>query len=363
MNRRWIRLLTAFLMAASAMLIVPATPASSAPNFTESAACGTAGFRGPLAARGGALPLDQPVYGPWGDFYGRDGYDINSQLVNWRPYRSTRTVRVHQLALPAFQLVNENLAAEDANGRYYPVTVAYGHAYRAVTGGSHRMSFHAFGTAVDINPAQNPYNADDPPVLVTDMPAWYVKAWEDAGFCWGGHWASIKDAMHFSWMGPSATPGYGASPVPQAPATGPSGFSSVAFAGPVDVEEAGWQFDVVDRSRDGAPDIYAWRWMGDGEIRLEIASAWGDFADIGIREDIRVVGGPSTHGVTFADHDGDGRADLWVVDWATDIVTVYGDTVGDADRFTQVVAEEALAVANGAVMLAADYNGDRVTDV
>jgi hypothetical protein len=351
------------MMAATTLLVVPVTPAASAPNFTESATCGTAGYRGPLADRGGWLPLDQPVYGPWGDFYGRNGYDINSHLVNWRPYRSTRTVRVHELALPAFQLVNENLAAEDANGRYYPVTVAYGQAFRAVTGGSHRLSFHAFGTAVDINPAQNPYNADDPPVLVTNMPAWYVKAWEDAGFCWGGYWASIKDAMHFSWMGPSATPGYGATPVPQPRATGARGFSSTAFSGSVGIENAGWQFDVIDRSRDGAPDVYAWRWMGDGEIRLEVASAFGDFADVGIRENITVVGGPSTHGVTFADYDGDSRADLWVVDWAADTVTIYGDTVDDSDRFTQVVAEASLAVTNGAVLLAGDYNRDRVTDI
>ncbi|NNC92329.1 MAG: hypothetical protein HKN80_07520 [Acidimicrobiia bacterium] len=363
MSRRWTRPLTAFMMAATTLLAIPAVPASSTPNFTESFTCGTPGYRGPLADTGGWLPLDQPVYGPWGDFYGRNGYDIDSHLVSWRPYRSSRTVRVHELALPAFQLVNEKLAAEDANGRYYPVTVAYGHAYRAVTGGSHRMSFHAFGTAVDINPAQNPYNGDDPPVLITNMPAWYVQAWVDAGFCWGGYWASIKDAMHFSWMGPSATPGYGATPVPQPSATGASGFSNTGFAGSVGVEDAGWQFDVIDRSRDGAPDIYAWRWMGDGQLRLEIASAFGDFDDIGIRENITVVGGPSTHGITFADHDGDGRADLWVVDWATDTVVVYGDTVGEADRFTQVLAEESLAIANGAVLMAGDHNRDRVTDV
>jgi hypothetical protein len=362
MRSRWIRTLTALVALASTLMATPTSPAEGATNFTESAACETAGFRGPLAGNGGWLSLSEAVYGPFGDFYGRNGYAIDSQLVSWKPYRSSRTVRVHARALPAFQLVNENLAAEYARGNYYPVTVAYGQAFRAVTGGSHRMSFHAFGTAVDINPAQNPYNADDPPVLVTNMPQWYVQAWQSAGFCWGGDWNSIKDAMHFSWMGPAATPGYPTTPVPQSPATSQELFTTVGFSGPIGNEAADWNYDVVDRSRDGAPDIYAWRWVGEGEIRLEITSAFGDFQDVGIRANIAVAGSSATHGVTWADFDSDSRADLWVVDWATDQVTVYGDTVGEEDRFTQVIAQETLSVDNGTVLLGGDYNRDRAVD-
>ena len=362
MSRRWTRSIIAAALAATAAVSIPVAPASAHPNFTESEGCGIAGYRGPLAQKGGSLPLDQGIYGPWADFFGRNGYAVDDQLVSWRPYRSSRTVQVHRLALPAFELVNENLAAEDARGNYYPVTVAYGHAFRAVTGGSHRMSFHAFGTAVDINPAQNPYSAEDPPRFITNMPAWYVQAWRDAGFCWGGDWQSIKDTMHFSWMGPAATPGYPASPAAQAPMTGTGGFRAVGFSGSVDVAANGWQYDVVDRSRDGAPDVYAWRWMSGGGIRLEIASAFRDFRDVGIRANIAVGGGPSTHGVTFADFDGDSRADLWVVDWSTDEVTIIGDTVGEAGRFTQVIARHTLAVDDGTVLLAGDYNGDRFID-
>ncbi|MCP4245627.1 MAG: hypothetical protein GY778_01125, partial [bacterium] len=342
MSRRWTRTLTALITAASALIAIQAGPVSADPNFTESHTCGAAGYRGPLADSGGWLPLDQEVYGPFGDFYGRDGYAIASQLATWRPYRSSRTVRVHARALPAFQLVNENLAAEDAKGNYYPVTVAGGQAFRAVTGDSHRMSFHAFGTAVDINPAQNPYNADDPPILVTNMPQWYVKAWQDAGFCWGGDWESIKDAMHFSWMGPAATPGYPTTPARQPAVTGVASFRTAGFSGTTRLGDGDWHYDVVDRSRDGAPDVYAWRWLDGGGLRLEIASACGDFRDVGIRANIDGAGGAGTHGVTFADYDGDSRADLWVVDWATDVVTILGDTVGEADRFTQVIAQHSL---------------------
>jgi len=359
MNRRT----GVFLIALLTVAAVLSPVASASENFTESNGCGTAGYRGPLAERSGFLPLDHEVYGPWADFFGRNGYAIDNQLVSWRPYRSSRTVRVHSLALPAFELVNENLAAEDAKGNYYPVTVAFGHAFRAVTGSSERFSFHAFGTAVDINPAQNPYITDDPPVLVTDMPAWYVKAWNDAGFCWGGDWQSIKDAMHFSWMGPAATPGYPTSPPPQRAVTGKDLFRTSGISVSTEFGPNDWHFDVIDRSRDGAPDIYAWRWERDGLIRLEIASGFRDFRDVGIRENISVTGGSSTHGVTFADYDGDSRADLWVVDWSSGAVKVYGDTVDDADRFTQVIAEHTMAVTGGSVLLAGDYSGDRSVEV
>ena len=353
------RRLPAFVALLVAAAVLSPVGVNAGENFTESEGCGPAGFRGPLAERSGFLPLDHEVYGPWADCFGRNGYAIDDQLVSWRPYRSSRTVRVHELALPAFQLVNENLAAEDAKGNYYRVTVAYGHAFRAVTGSSQRFSFHAIGTAVDINPAQNPYNNDDPPVLVTDMPDWYVKAWTDAGFCWGGDWQSIKDAMHFSWRGPAATPGYPASPAPQPAVTSVDLFRTSGFTGDTDFDSDDWHFDVVDRSRDGAPDIYAWRWQGDGLIRLEIASGFRDFRDVGIRANISVSGGPSTHGVTFADYDGDSRADLWVADWASGVVKVYGDTVSEADRFTEVIAEHTMAVTGGSVLLAGDYNRDR----
>ena len=65
------------------------------------------------------------------------------------------------------------------------------------------MSFHAVGAAIDINTSTNPYREDN--ALVTDMPDWFVRAWTDAGWCWGGHWQTIKDPMHFSWQGPLHT--------------------------------------------------------------------------------------------------------------------------------------------------------------
>ena len=83
--------------------------------------------------------------------------------------------------------------------------------YRTIAG-SHKLSRHAFGMAVDINPLQNPCvkGTRIRPSTATD----YVdrskqfphkiddndlckKTFESYGFRWGGRWRSVKDYQHF----------------------------------------------------------------------------------------------------------------------------------------------------------------------
>ena len=88
--------------------------------------------------------------------------------------------------------------------------------YRAATGGS-KLSKHALGRAIDINPMQNPYvtykdgkpqyshsNAKDyvsnrsskkAHVITTSDKAY--KAFTKKGWSWGGNWSSPKDYQHF----------------------------------------------------------------------------------------------------------------------------------------------------------------------
>ena len=88
--------------------------------------------------------------------------------------------------------------------------------YRAATGGS-KLSKHALGRAIDINPMQNPYvtykdgkpqyshsNAKDyvsnrsskkAHVITTSDKAY--KAFTKKGWTWGGSWSSPKDYQHF----------------------------------------------------------------------------------------------------------------------------------------------------------------------
>lgn len=63
--------------------------------------------------------------------------------------------------------------------------------------GSNRLSEHAYGNAIDINPAQNPMGSR----LVTDMPKNITQIAARYGLVWGGTWKSKKDAMHFSTTG------------------------------------------------------------------------------------------------------------------------------------------------------------------
>ncbi|TQC96433.1 M15 family metallopeptidase [Moraxellaceae bacterium AER2_44_116] len=60
---------------------------------------------------------------------------------------------------------------------------------RRKKGGS-TPSLHSWGVAIDVNAAWNGF--DKKPILS----AGFVKCFSDAGFDWGGHWAT-PDGMHF----------------------------------------------------------------------------------------------------------------------------------------------------------------------
>ena len=86
---------------------------------------------------------------------------------------------------------------------------------RAPEGGS-GWSEHAYGTALDLNPVQNPYvtsstvlppagrsyldRADDRPGMVVRGDV-VVRSFAAQGWEWGGDWSSIKDYQHFSASG------------------------------------------------------------------------------------------------------------------------------------------------------------------
>lgn len=75
--------------------------------------------------------------------------------------------------------------------------------------GSDKLSNHAYGLAIDINPFNNPviysngrispegavYNEDGEGVFTADHPL--VKGMKRQGFRWGGDWNTLKDYHHF----------------------------------------------------------------------------------------------------------------------------------------------------------------------
>ena len=87
---------------------------------------------------------------------------------------------------------------------------------RRVTGGS-GWSEHAYGTAIDINPIQNPYVSASGTVLPDEAQPWadrslrvpgmihrngvVVRTFTGLGWGWGGDWTSLKDYQHLSLSG------------------------------------------------------------------------------------------------------------------------------------------------------------------
>ena len=85
---------------------------------------------------------------------------------------------------------------------------------RATTGGT-GFSEHSYGTAIDLNPVENPYvkgttvlpaagrtfveRRPGRGVVLAGDPV--VRAFADHGFSWGGDWSSLKDYQHFSVSG------------------------------------------------------------------------------------------------------------------------------------------------------------------
>ncbi len=327
-------LLAAVLAAALTAGVAPAADAGGAavsdagdagPSFNESRGCGNgvSGPQRPLVPTPGFLPPDAELAGPWADFFGRNRAQVEASLVRWVvPGSGGGTVRVHERALPAFEQVTATVAAEEAAGRTYRVDDAIAFAFRTVAG-RRNLSNHAFGNAVDINPRRNPLLTDGR--LVTDMPAWYVAAWEAAGFCWGGRWVNFTDAMHYSWMGPRRTPGYGPIPPPYPPLTAPEPFARVAAVATTPYDAASTRLlALADRSGDGAEDLYA---VTDhaGMLRVQAAGARSGFTITGYRADVPAAASPEAI-VLLGDWDATGKADVWVVEPGAELkVTVYAD--------------------------------------
>jgi len=82
--------------------------------------------------------------------------------------------------------------------------------------GSRRWSQHAFGRAIDVNPIENPYVSRGrtshprsvpfldrrrvrPGMAVEGGPL--VRAFDEAGWAWGGRWSEPRDHQHFSAHG------------------------------------------------------------------------------------------------------------------------------------------------------------------
>ena len=271
-------------------------------------------------------------------------------------------VWVHSRVAPALRAVVRNLEREAAAGRTYRIRSWDTWSYRAATIPPHRyLSFHAVGAAIDINSTTNPHRLDN--VLITDMPAWFVEAWTDAGWCWGGAWQTIKDSMHFSWQGPLATPGY-TTPAPFPPRTAAAAFTrTLSFSTLLGPTTEGGTLLVADLDRDGAADAVRVRpWTPAGHLGVEAAQAIHGFETCTTGE---ATGWPAVDGAShlLADRDGDGRPDLWEIDASgeTVVLSIYSFASGFTRRLSRLTT--AVPASAGAVFLVGDHDHDRRADL
>jgi hypothetical protein len=345
----------------------PGLPLGPLPSFNESPGCGGPdGIRGPYADGEGTVPDTQTVGGPWGDFFGREMAEIRDGLVAVElPNGDGQLpviVYVHERVAPALEMVVENLLREQQAGRSYRLDPGSVFSFRPATVPPKRyLSFHAVGAAVDINADLNPYRDDN--VLITDMPRWFVRAWTEAGWCWGGDWQEIKDPMHFSWMGPLHSPaGY---PVPERipPRTAVAGFTrSLTFTTGLGPSPEGAVRFATDMDRDGAPDaVQVGSWSATDRLLVESAEAIHSF------DTCRTAGptpDPQTPGSTllFADRTGDGRPDLWefVANENGVSITVFTFASAYAEHLPVIKAP---GVAESAVLRLGDHDRDGSVDL
>ena len=110
---------------------------------------------------------------------------------------SGKKVTVHAAAAESFKGFLGDL---EASG--YKINSIGGFAMRNNVNNGSRLSQHAYGNAIDINPAQNPNQrgatSDN---MITNLPKNVSDMAARWGLSWGGDWKSVKDTMHFEWAG------------------------------------------------------------------------------------------------------------------------------------------------------------------
>lgn len=285
------------------------------PTFTESSSCGAQRITTPLAVKPGGFSTSTVLRGPYAAFFGRTVQEVRERSQPWRIPGSSVSLNAHERVVPALDLVDQSLEAAIASGEEYRIRGSETSATAARTiRGSVRMSRHTFGMAFDFNAPANPYRGDNR--LVTDMPAWWVESFQDAGFCWGGTWIGSKDAMHYAWKGP-VFGGYDELPLPYEPLTDARPLAQRAALVPVVPQALSGTLTTVltDLDTNGAADVVRLVETRDGLLIDSSSSARGHNACSSRRSLVAGLGSLPRRALAldFGDWEGRGGNDLWMV--------------------------------------------------
>lgn len=144
------------------------------------------------------------------EFDGENLYGlISKNKWGWpwdKGYDSTYVIRVlfmgkplywHKWAVIPLMNVEKQLIAEGFNKKYHWEDLQTWN--KRMIAGTNTPSNHSWPVAIDINPKYNTMRYDNK--LVTDIPYRVVEIFKRYGFKWGGEYKTVKDAMHFEYLG------------------------------------------------------------------------------------------------------------------------------------------------------------------
>lgn len=330
-------------------------------SFSESSTCGDPYTRTPFVSRTGWLSDAERILGPFGTYFGRSLAEVKAELVWWTvPGSGGKRTRVHRAMIADLRQVAATLSSEASRGRVYPITSVAGFTPRTI-GGSHQLSRHALGLAIDINPGRNPFRADNR--LTTNMPGWFVDAWREAGFCWGGDWRFSKDPMHFSWIGPGSSRSLAGPVTPRGPKTVKKPFGSRVASHDTEFAPvmARYLLGVADGTGNGAPDVIGVRSHPGGSV-IDISSSTYRYGRCSVSrwfvDDSSLAGSDL---IVVADIDGDSGQDLIALKSSGGrLAATMGTRRAEFDDLS--VSQTGLAASSRAVT-AADFDGDGTADL
>lgn len=136
--------------------------------------------------------------------YGNDQIQVEQNLViiTWLPNIAPQKIRVTKINAIDQKLIKVSNELESLPDEYHKFirNIGGSYNYRNISG-THRLSAHAYGIAIDLNVANSDYwkwDNTDIPNYKNSVPFEIVKIFEKYGFIWGGRWYHY-DTMHFEY--------------------------------------------------------------------------------------------------------------------------------------------------------------------
>ena len=120
-------------------------------------------------------------------------------VASWNPRIVITRIQCHRRVAASLERVLQGIL--DHYGSVASVRSARMHLYGGVyafrrISGSSRLSLHAYGAGIDLDPEQNPLGREWRPDRGM-MPLEVVALFEREGWKWGGRFRGRKDCMHF----------------------------------------------------------------------------------------------------------------------------------------------------------------------